>query len=221
MGAFQKDYRRVFARLGFPLKTNDGVPAEQIAKREQHLGVKLPVALRDYYLVAGKHRRLNQIYERLYATREWDSESGKLVFMEENQTVVVWAVAVAEKASTDAPVFQSPLVDGEIGKWYLEQTSCAIFLKVMLHWQAAYGGGMRFTASAPAPKNLQKQLARGWEFAGEVNKMLAYSRQDQAICVLPWREFFERKKILRVFAGAHSKAGLETIARDIGLEWEK
>jgi hypothetical protein len=49
-------YRRTFATLGFPLRAKDGYPARQIAAAEKRLGRRLPKALRDYYLVAGRER---------------------------------------------------------------------------------------------------------------------------------------------------------------------
>jgi len=59
--------------------------------------------------------------------------------------------------------------------------------------------GIPNTASAPAPSDLFEHLKEGWQFIGEVNKMRAYSRSRQAVCVANWRNFGEAKESLRVF----------------------
>jgi hypothetical protein len=54
----QSEYLSLFARLGFPLSKCDGISEAQISKSEAKLGLRLPNALRDYYLVAGRERIL-------------------------------------------------------------------------------------------------------------------------------------------------------------------
>ena len=138
--SFQNEFRTLFARLGFPLSKRDGISAEQLVKAQNKLGIRLPHALRDYYLVAGKERVLNHSFDRLCSPSEWEIHSGKLIFMEENQTVVVWGVSLAKKPTQNPTVFQCPLVNGELDKWHSEETRCSAFLKFMIHLQAAYGG---------------------------------------------------------------------------------
>jgi len=50
----QEDYRRAFEKLGHPLTARDAIPPGELTKAEKKLGVQLPAALRDYYLVAGR-----------------------------------------------------------------------------------------------------------------------------------------------------------------------
>ncbi len=216
---FTEQYRQVFARLGCRLTARDAIPAAKIASAEKKLGVRLPAALRNYYLVAGRERLLNQIFNRLWTPGEWELHRGKLIFMEENQGAVVWGVTATSATKDDPAVFQSAVVDGEPDKWYQEQRQCSIFLSVMLHWQAAFGGGMPCRASAPPSAAVDDSLKRKWQFAGENNKMRAFSRDGQAVCMLPWRDF-GKEPGLRIFAGASTKDGLDAIARDLHLQWD-
>lgn len=217
----QNQYRDLFAWLGYPLSKRDGLLDAEIEKAEVRLGIKLPASLRDYYLVAGREKIFNHVFNRLSAPNEWEIHARKLIFMKENQTVVVWGVPVSNTRTADPLVFQCPLVSGELGKWYSERIHCSGFLQFMIHLQAAYGGGMPFTASARAPSDLSPKLKRTWRFGGEVNGMRAYSREHQAICVTKWQDFGERRKTWRVFAGARSMADLTALGRTLGVEWDR
>lgn len=217
---YQDLYRRTFTTLGCKLRAQDGFPLNKVAAAEKKLGVRLPNALRDYYLVAGRERSLNHAHNRLLAPGDLDKRAGKLVFMEENQWVVVWGVAVSSKPADDPRVYQGPIVDGEPTGWFLEQRKCSAFLVFMLHMQAAFGGGMASTASSSAQRGLVSALDNGWHFAGEVNGMRAYSRDRQAVCFVKWQDLFAKEETWRVFAGACEKEGLETIARDLNLQWD-
>ena len=52
-------YQQVIEALARPLTFQDGVPEAEIAAGEQRLGFRLPSALREYYLIAGRFDQLN------------------------------------------------------------------------------------------------------------------------------------------------------------------
>jgi Uncharacterized conserved protein (DUF2293) len=95
MSDFRDHYRRTYADLGRSLTPRDGNADSRIEAGEKRLGVRLPKALRDYHRVAGREHRFNGIFDRLLAPHEWFVDAGKLVFMEENQAVVLWATTIA------------------------------------------------------------------------------------------------------------------------------
>ncbi len=216
----QDGYRSLFGRLGFPLSKRDSISEVQIAKAETKVGIRLPAAMRDYYLVAGRERVLNHAFNRLCLPSEWELHLGKLIFMEENQTVVVWGVTATTRPTHDPPVFQAPLVSGALDQWHVEHNRCSTFLKFMIHLQAAYGGGMPFTASAQASDGLSSKLRREWSFGGEVNGMRAHSREGRVVCITKWQDFGAKRKSWRAFAGAASKENLATIAGELNLQWD-
>ena len=213
-------YRRTYATLGFTLGASDGISSDEIASAENKLGIKLPAGLRDYYLVAGHESALNHAYNQLYTPKELKTHPDKLVFMEENQCVVVWGIDVGPQAGDDPAVYQGPIVKKQPSGWHLEEKECSAFLVFMLHLQAAFGGGMPCTASGPAQRELTATLDDGWQLGGQVNGMRAYSRDKQAVCLVKWRDFFTREKTWRIFAGACDKDGLSTIASDLNLKWD-
>ena len=217
---FQKFYRSTYARLGFPLRAKDGLALKSIRAAERNIGVKLPKALTDYYLVAGRERTLNNAFNFLRHPSEWEVHSKRLIFMEENQCAVVWGIKGGSVPGNDPAVYQSQIVDGEPRAWHTEQIKCSNFLVFALHLQSAYGGGMPLAASATAKQSLAVTLNKHWHFGGEVGGMRAYSRENQAVCFSKWRGFFDEDATWRVFAGAQTKDGLDSIARDLGLQWE-
>lgn len=209
---FQDQYRRAYESLGHPLTHREGRSETRIWAVERRLGVRLPKALRDYYLVAGTEQRFNHIFNDLYAPEEWFINGEKLVFMEENQAVVLWGTVAGLEPDDDPPVFQG--VNGEPIEWYVEHERCSVFLLVMLLWQGTFGGAMRCSGTAAVSTELVSVLDRDWSFVGEVNGMRAYSRPGKAVCFLKWEDCW------RVFAGAASTREFKAIAVELGLKWE-
>jgi hypothetical protein len=208
----RNEYTRTFATLGRPLAPRDGSAESRIAAAERRLGVRAPTALRDYFLVAGRERRFNCVFNRLLRPEDWFVDSHKLVFMEENQAVVYWGTLAASRPPSDPPAFQG--VNGDPIEWHAEHERCSVFLRVMLHWQAAYGGAMPWSGTASVAAGLLRRLNRQWSFVGEVNGMRAYSRSGQALCMLQWENGW------RVSCGVTDKHDLEVIAGELNVEWE-
>jgi hypothetical protein len=214
---YEAAYTRAYAQLGFPLRPRHAGSERQIIRAEQKLGIKLPEALRDFYLAAGREKILRSAFQIIRDPDELAIESGKLVFVDENQGAVVWGLDLKTLRHEDPAVFQGPVVDGEVDRWYPESDRCSKFLIFMLHLQAAYGGAMPFTTSAEISSNFSA-LLKAWNFAGSINGMHAFSRPLQAVCIAQWPEPGQKKKSWRVFAGAHVQETLLQIAADLGLE---
>jgi hypothetical protein len=217
---FQSLYREAYTRLGRQLTPQDGIPEAVLTAGERKLGGRLPNSLRDYYLVAGREKVLNHAFNRILAPDDWEIHAGKFPFMVENQYVVVWGIDISATPGVDAVVFQGPIVKGEPRQWFEEHKRCTTFLVFMLHLQAAYGGGLAYSASTPAPASLISALDANWQFVGEVNGMRAYGRQGQAACFLKWPDLIKKTDGWLLCAGASTKSGLDAIAADLGLDWE-
>jgi hypothetical protein len=119
----------------------DGVTGVALKQCERRLGVRLPAALRDYYLLAGRLDRLNRAHNRLFAPDELRVEDGHLWFMEENQAVVHWGMPVKRLSAEDPVVHQRANVDD--ARWFSEKMRFSTFLIRTYDWQAGF-------AEAPA-----------------------------------------------------------------------
>jgi hypothetical protein len=213
MASFKPYFRAIFDRFGYPLKNGAKVPAEELSATEKRLGVPIPRAVRDYYLVAGRERRFNTCHNRLLPPKGWSIDKKNLIFMEENQTVVWWAVSTRNPRSNDPAVFQG--VNDEPITWVREHRRFSVFLALMLHYQAV-SGGFRHLGSAAAPDNIHEKLKHGWNYVGEVNQVWAFSRQDQVVCVTPGGGLLFQPAMM-LLAGGKAKRDLQSIGESLSV----
>jgi hypothetical protein len=143
---FTEFYRETFATLGISLTNDDCCELSEIENAEKRLGIKIPLSLKEYYLLSGREKRINQFHNRLRPPEKWFVDGDNLVFMEENQWVVYWGVPVAKAETKDSGVFQGVNFRDKGIDWHSEHESCATFLNVMAIWHASYGGAVSNTA---------------------------------------------------------------------------
>jgi len=218
MPSFREYYRTLYLTFGYPLNERTAVSPRVLAAAEKRLGVRIPAALRDYYLVAGRERRFGACHNRLLAPQEWRIDKHRLIFMEENQCVVWWGVSTRNPKSQDPPISQG--VNDEPITWVREHRRCSVFLAVMFHYQAV-SGGFRFCAAADAGDGPNYDLVEhGWTYYGEVNSLMAFSRPNQVVCLMPAMLPFMDKMTVSVLAGAKTNGDLQAIADDLGLTFQ-
>lgn len=221
---FADSYRDTFTTLGVRLREKDACADSHIGEAEERLSVKLPATLKAYYLLAGREDRINQIHNRLLPPEKLFIDSGRLVFMEENQWVVYWGIAIGRDEVTDAAVFQGVNRRCNGIEWHSEHDSCFTFLNVMAIWHASFGGAADHTTVGYVDeRSTRETLDEQWQLVGEVNAMRAYKQTGRAVCFLKWEDFFQRERNLpswRVFAAAASKGELERIRASIEAQWE-
>jgi hypothetical protein len=133
-----------------------GVGAGQLDAAERRLGLKLPRALRTYYLKTGATRALHQRHNRLLSPRQLRVADDHLVFYEENQNVVEWGIRVRDLKRADPPVRQGQQHDDH-WHWYPEFKSVSEFALAQGAWQAVMGG-MRYVANRAGTKRPPKSL---------------------------------------------------------------
>jgi hypothetical protein len=210
---FTERYRAAFESLGLPLRPKDALKPEALESMKLE-GLSLPQALRDYYLVAGNEVTLNHSFNRLLSPEAVFVESGRIVFMEENQAVVYWGI---QPDGTDTPMVEQGVnVQNKEIEWHSEDTDCAGFLEAMLYWQASFGGGLKYPVQAGVSQNFISKFESGFRYVGRIGEMQAFARDGCAITFLKW---FDDE--YRVFAG-FSKKKFQTVAgKELGLIWEE
>jgi hypothetical protein len=110
----------------------DGVREQRLVRAEKRLGLALPAALRDYYLLAGAAAE-NREHNLLFAPEELIVEEGRLMFMEENQAVVTWGLPLGPGKRADPTVWQR--VNSDRPEWYSEELPFSVFVLENLAWQ--------------------------------------------------------------------------------------
>jgi hypothetical protein len=175
-------YRTAFAALARPLTPKDGCPEKRVAEGERRLGIQMPRALRDYYLLAGRFDRLNQAHDHLLPPEEWERTSGKVAFLVENQGVWQCSVKLNDPAGDDPPVVGEYL--GSNDRWR-EPERCSEFLVTHLYYQAVYGNdAMKYLGMADITPHGLAIIEKTWPFIGQFNYLRAFGRNGQAACVL-------------------------------------
>jgi hypothetical protein len=206
-------YRGIFERFGYPLTKSHALPRSLLARTEKRLGVHIPAALREYYLVAGNEKQFNRSNQRFLHPSKWFVNGKYLVFLEENQYVCWWGVSLKRRNATDPAVAQG-IRDEEI-IWVTEARKCSFFLTMMLHYQAAFGG-FPFCGSAAAPDNLHEMLKEDWDYVGEMSQLWAFSRQNQVVCVTV-NSFIPFMPAMMLFAGGKTKDDFRSIGESLSI----
>lgn len=211
MASFETFYRGLFDTFGYPLSARSAAPPCAIVAAEKRLGVRVPAALRDYYLVAGRELRFNRTQNRFLSPRDWFVDKKRVVFLEENQSVCWWGTHIGGEVVDDPPVFQG--VNDDPITWRREHAKCSVFIAVMLHYHAVCDG-FPSVGSATLSDDAMKALKKHWHYIGQVNKQRAYCRQNQVVFVTS----FLGSEIL--MAGAKTKRDWEALGRDLGVTFD-
>lgn len=119
-----------------PLESGDGWTEVDLATAEERLGVHLPVALCEAYLLFGRRRDLTSNYDVLLDPTELYVDAAKeaLVFRHENQGAASWGILLGSLQDDDPAVFsRTDLADKSAERWegWLERLSLS-FVEIVL-----------------------------------------------------------------------------------------
>jgi len=177
--AWTQHFRGLLTEISGRASATHGYSSRVVEAAEARLGVRLPAPLRAYYLSVGRHP-LNRVHNRLWPPDEWEVARGRLVFMEENQSVVFWGVPNRSRAA-DPMVYQTS--DLEDDDWYAE-ARCSRFLAATMCWQAVGGGLPHGGLAEPIPWTKARRVMRGWRSVGCINDLSAFVQAGRVVCLL-------------------------------------
>lgn len=179
--------------LGRALDVSEGVDIQSIEVAEKKLGVKLPQALKDFYLTVGKISLFTDGFEFFAKPKQIYIKGNKLVFLEENQAVLSWGVDLEDLSKDIVPVYHSPNI-GESEDdviWYTEALPLPEFLELIMYYQAAsadadiqaktkggyplsYMGYKSDLENAEIWDKFQKELTAKWKKVVDGNGLVIY-----------------------------------------------
>ncbi|MBD3673878.1 MAG: hypothetical protein HUJ26_10170 [Planctomycetaceae bacterium] len=123
--SFREWYKEQFSEtLKEPLSDSDRIPDDEIDRLLD--GREIPLALRDYYRVAGRHW-MNSNYDRLLAPNELRREHSHIMFMDENQNVGHWGFNQEDAAENDPEVYLGQW-EGDDFVWYDQGQTLSRFI---------------------------------------------------------------------------------------------
>ncbi|MEV5600695.1 SMI1/KNR4 family protein [Streptomyces sp. NPDC052299] len=108
------------AHWGEALRNGDGWTEADLAAAEERLGVRLPAALREAYLLFGRRRDLTSNHDELLGPADLyvDDAGEALVFRHENQGAASWGLLIEELREDDPAVFvRLDLADKSAERW--------------------------------------------------------------------------------------------------------
>jgi len=119
-----------------PLAQEDGLPLAEIREAEGQFDNPFPLALREWYLLAGRRSDLNAAQNYLLSPTHLEVSDEHLVFFMENQAVVRWGMRLSDLGMADPPVY----LDNDFSvptappsrPWILENATFSEFLLQMI-----------------------------------------------------------------------------------------
>lgn len=140
------------ARWAGALESGDGWTEADLAAAEERLGVRLPAALREAYLLFGRRRDLTSNHDVLLGPAELyvDDAREALVLRHENQGAASWGLLLDDLQGDDPAVFvRFDLADKSAERWepWLKRLSlCCV--EIVLS-ESLHAGGDRCDALDP------------------------------------------------------------------------
>lgn len=134
----EANIERLLRILGEHHKEAHGIPEAEIQAKEQSLGISLPTALRDYYMVLGRSPYItqgcNNQYEPLLLQDVFipddtffTTDKAFLVFYQVEESVIYCGIRIQDLEKEDPPVY---LCAWNLPDWQLENRSLQRFLAV-------------------------------------------------------------------------------------------
>ena len=173
--------------LGRSIVKRDGIDIEKIEEMESILKIKLPEYLKEFYTKIGSINLFAKSFQRFLDIDELYFKGNKLVFLEENQGVLIWGVNIK---NVDPIVYANNNVDN---KWVSKKIKLSEFLNVIMYYQCAQGW-----------ENCQFIKGLGNELNEIINKMEKVVDSDSLVIywennVLLWYYTDEKNKIINDF----------------------
>lgn len=207
---FADGYRKLLAAIIGRASSAHGYPLRAIEAAETRLGITIPAALRDYYLSVGRHE-LNRVHNRLWPPDELEVLRGRLVFLEENQSVIYWGV---RRRTTAADPLVSQTMDLDEGEW-LAEVRCSLFLPAMLCWYAAACWMPHTGYTDEMPHATARRLVRGWPSAGRSAVHSAFVRGRRVVSIE------ESGSGVVVRLGTRSRRDFDALVSEFGIAVHK
>jgi hypothetical protein len=163
-----------------PLRPGDGYESAVLDATERRLGLRLPAALREAYVLLGRRDDLLRNQDRLLRPDDLDVYEGALVYHEENQGTAHWGILLDDLGAEDPPAMIRPdLADKAAERWepWTERLSAAL-VELVMSEAALYDGdglsdGTELPDGAlamfdPLPALLPERHGSGWLLGDDV-----------------------------------------------------
>lgn len=149
--------RDVAAQWYPPISTDDGVPSADLDSAESRLDVSFPVALREWYTLAGRRTDIWSRQDRFLSPDEFRINGDHVIFLIENQDVVEWGIRADDLGLDDPPVYSSSVDDPKV--WLRENDSISEFALQMFAYCLKWSNKNRWWANAYVASDILECVA--------------------------------------------------------------
>jgi uncharacterized protein (TIGR02996 family) len=134
-----------------PLGPRDGYSEDELEAAERRLGFALPLALREWYALAGRRDDVWSIQDHLLAPHEVrvDPTSGLMMFRIENQNCEQWGIRSEDVARDDPPVLA-------VGPERAVSPAISVFVCQVLLSETKFASGLISGAHERGPLDLDR-----------------------------------------------------------------
>lgn len=205
------EYKHAFQVVGYELDSSDALPEARVFEAESRLACEIPLALRSFYLVAGRARSVLNACDCFLLPEVWRREGNKLVFLTSADDFEMFAIDTTTP-DEDPPVFRRP--EDNPDKWTKVCDQSSEFLVAMVLWQGTFGHAMPYSATGYSHNRIYETLETRYEPVGGVTGMWAYGKPGLAICL------DTREGNWQVHVGASDAILLEEV-ESLDVTWER
>ncbi|MEV4559266.1 SMI1/KNR4 family protein [Kitasatospora sp. NPDC049285] len=127
-----------------PVQPGDGWSSVEIEAAERRLGLVLPAALREAYLLLGRRSDLTSNHDRLLKPDELYVADGALVYRVENQGAASWGVLLKDLDRDDpGTVMRADLADRTQERWEAWEPSLTVAcIEMVMSEVVLFGDGL-------------------------------------------------------------------------------
>jgi hypothetical protein len=176
----------------YDLSKSEGYSDNEIIEAENNLHIKFPRILREYYLILGKNKTVNESFNKLLNINGevgFTGDNHYLVFYEENQGAVYWAIDKKDMETDNPKVYGNYDPGNAPGEWFIDSETMDGFLLSMAYWNGALEG-LKYTANCSNDDGIENDIIKSvenhWnEIKGITNQQLRFfANDDMEIIVL-------------------------------------
>jgi hypothetical protein len=219
------DYiQKIKLLYNLPEDKDYGIDENEIITTENNLKIKLPKVLREYYLKLGNNENINNSFNRLLKPKEisFTDDGSYLVFYEENQEVVYWAINKNNFENENPKVYGTYDPNGLEQEWFIDSETMENFLLSMAYWNGVLEG-LDFTANFSNDDGIENTIIKNvensfTEIKGITNQQLRFfGCENTGIIALT---FDLDNNYNGIYIGTNNKETYNRILEKIDIEWD-
>jgi hypothetical protein len=209
----------------YDLSQNDGYSENEIIEAENNLSIKFPRILREYYLILGKNKTVNESFNRLLninGETGFTEDTRYLVFYEENQGAVYWAIDQKDLGHNNPKVYGNYDPNNGSDDWFTDSETMEGFLLSMAYWNGALEG-LKYTANCSNDDGIESDIIKNvenrWnEIKGLTSQQLRFFANDDMEIIVLTTDL--ENNVNGIYTGTNDKTKFMEMMERINIKWD-